>query len=108
MSSKRPVKEQPSRRNIHCLVGTVRLAKIRFLAYIGGMDLEAELTNLNASTSSKTDQLFYSRTGLLNRKGILEMSNSLYFKFSVWLVIYLSEANTECCLYRLFFAWNRT
>ncbi len=59
-------------RNVYCLIGTVRLAKIRFLAYIGGMDLESELSNLNASYLAKTDQLQIARDApLAARKGIL-------------------------------------
>ncbi len=61
---KRKAEKKPPR-NIFCFVGTVRLAKIRLLAYIGGMDLETELNNLNASYLSKTDQILPSREGLM-------------------------------------------
>eukprot|EP00794_Sanderia_malayensis_P007184 gene7184-7990_t len=72
--------------NIYCLIGTVRLAKIRFLAYIGGMDLESELSNLNISYLEKIDQLHISRdSNMANRKVNLKVTESSLTSSSVHL-----------------------
>lgn len=51
-------------------VGTVRLTKIRFFAYIGGMDLETELTNLNGLCTKTNHHLQQNwHSSLFPRKG---------------------------------------
>ena len=54
---------------ISSMIATVRFAKVRLLAYIGGMDFESEFSNLNGSYL-KTVQ--YSQikleNGLFNKK----------------------------------------
>ena len=80
-SSSAKTSEQENRRSagmqtswidVFSTVGTVRLAKIRFFAYIGGMDLETELTNLNGlftKTNHHLQQNWQSR--FFPRKGKL-------------------------------------